>query len=660
MYLFGFTLNLFSLLGLTLVIGILVDDAIVVIENIHRHLEMGKKAIEAAYDGVREIGFTIVSITLVLVVVFVPITLTQGRISDMFRQFALTIAIATSFSLLVAFTIVPLLSSRIGKLEKINPNTFLGKGIHAFENMINRMAELFSDLLNWSFSHKLIVFGITITALIGSLSLVGMGFIGSELSSTGDQGQFSIYLELPRDATIEQTNTITFRAEEIIKSNPLVNTVFTTVGADENGQPQDRLAEIRVKMIPYNERKIKDTELAREVKLSLQKNIPGAKITTATIGFTGNVLKAPIQYYVLGQDMDSVLFAANRLLYEMSSVKGVIDAKISVEEGNPEISIIPDRDKMASLGVSLTGMGAALYSAFNGNTDSKFRDNNNEYDINIRLDRFDRRSISDVENFSLLNASGELIKLKQFAKVEDSEGSTQLERRNRTPAVTVSCQIAGRTVGDIGNDIQTIIPDLNMPQSIDINYGGELEQKDEGFSTLGMALIISVLMVYLIMVLLYDSYVYPLVVLISIPLAIIGAFLALALSMESLNIFTILGMLMLIGLVAKNAIIVVDFTNQLKAEGMELKAALLEATHKRFRPIVMTTLSTIIGMLPIALAQGAGAEWKNGLAWVVIGGLTSSMFLTLIVVPLVYYGVDRMLAKFGWDRKKEIAIEGSF
>jgi HAE1 family hydrophobic/amphiphilic exporter-1 len=658
MYLFGFSLNLMSLLALTLVVGILVDDAIVVIENIHRHLEMGKNKVQAAYDGIREIGPTIVSITLVLVVVFIPVSLTQGVISDLFRQFALTIAIATLFSLMVSFSIVPLLSSRFGKLERLNPDRWFGKMVHGFEKGISRMGKGFSDLLAWSFSHKLLVFGITFLALVGSVGLIGFGFVGAEFASQGDQGQFIIDIELPRDATIEQTNTIAQQAEGIIMSSPLVKTVFTTVGAEENGQPQARLAEIRVKMVSYNQRTMTDMDLAREVKFTLQQHLPGAKFTTATSGLMGDVDDDPIQYYVTGDDIDSVMQAANRVFDAFYSVKGTIDPKLSVEGGNPEISILPDREKMAALGISLDALGEALYNAFSGNTDTKFREGNNEYDIMIRFDAFDRKNRADVENFSLLNASGEVVKLSQFAKIEETDGPTKLERRNRAPSVTVSCQAAGRPVGDIGTDIDAAITALHLPETITISYGGDLENQDESFGTLGTALIISILLVYLIMVLLYDSYVYPFVVLFSIPLAIIGAFLALALTMESLNVFTILGLLMLIGLVAKNAILVVDFTNQMKTGGMELKAALLEATHKRFRPIIMTTLATIIGMLPIALAGGAGAEWKNGLAWVVIGGLTSSMFLTLIIVPLVYYITDKTLTKFGLDRKTPIEIKG--
>jgi len=656
LYLLGFSLNLMSLLALTLVVGIVVDDAIVVIENNHRHMEMGKNKVQAAYDSLREIGGTIVSITLVLAVVFIPISLSQGMVANIFRQFAVTIAVAVLFSMLVSFTVVPLLYSRFGKIDEFNRQSIIGKAIHAFEKFINGIAQWFSNLLGWALSHKLIVLGITLVTLAGSVSLIGFGFIGSELMTQGDQGQFVIKIELPRDVTIEQTNQVAYKAENILRSSSLVETVFTTVGAEENGQPQARLADLRVKLIPHNQRNISTADFSREGKLLLQKSIPGVKVTVAMTDLMGNIDEAPIQYYITGHDMDSVRTVSNLILENIKSVKGIVDPNISAAEGNPEISILPDREKMASLGIPFEILGMTLNNAFSGNNDAKFRQNNNEYDINIRLDNFDRQNIANVENLSLVNLSGEVIRLKQFAKIEETEAPTILERRNRTPCVTLSSQAGGRPIGDVGQDVNKIIAGLNLPESIEVIPGGELEMQDDSFGTMGIALIVSMLLVYLIMVLLYNSYVYPFVVLISIPLAIIGAFLALALTMNTMNLFTMLGLLTLIGLVAKNAILLVDFTNQLKREGADVKTALLEATHKRFRPIVMTTISMVIGMLPIALASGAGAEWKNGLAWVMIGGLISSMFLTLVVVPVVYYIMDRILAKFGLDKKKIIEI----
>jgi HAE1 family hydrophobic/amphiphilic exporter-1 len=351
--------------------------------------------------------------------------------------------------------------------------------------------------------------------------------------------------------------------------------------------------------------------MCREVKLALQRNIAGVKVTSATMGLMGDVDDAPLQIFVSGQSQDTVMSVASRILECISSVKGVMDAKLSVETGDPEIRIIPDRAKMAALGVPFDDLGNALFTAFSGNTDAKFRQNDNEYDINIRLDRFDRRSLSDIENFVLQNVSGQTVKLKQFAVIEESEGFSRLERRNREQSVTVSSQAAGRPTGDIGADIQQAVKELNLPPSVSIEYGGDMENQDESFGSLGAALVISIILVYLIIVLLYNSYVYPLVVLFSIPLAMIGALFALGLTMQSLNIFTILGIIMLVGLVTKNAILVVDFTSQMKAEGMELKTALLEATHKRFRPIIMTTLA-ISACCPLPLPKVPVPNGKTG------------------------------------------------
>jgi HAE1 family hydrophobic/amphiphilic exporter-1 len=646
MYLLGFSLNLMSLLAITLVVGILVDDAIVVIENIHRHMEMGKNRMQAAYDGLHEISGTIISITLVLVVVFIPISLTQGTIANVFRQFAVTIAIAVLFSLLVSFTVVPLLYSRFGKINEFNRGSLIGKGIHAFESRIEMIAGWFSKLLSWSLSHKLITLAVTLALLVGSVSLIAFGFIGSDLAPQGDQGQFVIKIELPRDVTIEQTNQAAYRAENILRSSPLIETVFTTVGAEENGQPQARLADLRVKMVPHNERSISSSDFSREAKQFLQQHIPGSQIWMAMTDLMGNIDEAPVQYHITGHNMDSVRIVANLILDKIKSVKGIVDPKLSAEESTPEISIIPDRDKMSAMGIPFEVLGGTLNNAFSGNNDAKFRQGEYEYDIKIRLDNFDRRNTADVENLTLINTSGEAVKLKQFARIEETDAPGILERRNRSASITLNSQVGGRPIGDIGQDISQLINTLDLPENITIIPGGELEMQDESFGTMGLALIISILLVYLIMVLLYNNYIYPFVVLISIPLAIIGALLALALTMDTLNLFTLLGLLALIGLVAKNAIILVDFTNQSKAKGMGLKDALIEANRQRFRPILMTTAATVVGMLPIALATGAGAEWKNGLAWVMIGGLISSMFLTLIVVPVVYYVMDRMMAKF--------------
>jgi HAE1 family hydrophobic/amphiphilic exporter-1 len=346
----------------------------------------------------------------------------------------------------------------------------------------------------------------------------------------------------------------------------------------------------------------------------------------------------------------------------LRKIKGSAELKLSVEQGSPEINVQVDRDKMAALGLSLQTVGLTMQTAFSGNTDGKFRKGEYEYDINIQYQAFNRQNINDVSNLIFINDVGQQVKLSQFADIKQGSGPSQLERRDKSTSVSVKAQAIGRPTGTVVAEFQAELlrleenGTLKKPLGVSYLWAGDAENQGEGFGTLGIALLSSILLVYLIMVTLYDSFVYPFVVMFSIPLSVIGALLALALTNNALNIFTILGLIMLIGLVAKNAIILVDFTNQMKAEGKSTHDALILANHARLRPILMTTIAMVIGMLPIALAGGAGAEWKNGLAWVIIGGLLSSLFLTLIIVPVMYLIFDRILDKFGFN-KKGVTIE---
>ena len=302
-----------------------------------------------------------------------------------------------------------------------------------------------------------------------------------------------------------------------------------------------------------------------------------------------------------------------------------------------------------------------MQTAFNGNTDGKFRSGEYEYDINIRFDDYDRKNVDDVRNLQFTNNAGQLVRLSQFAAIREGSGPSQLERRDKSTSVKVQSQVVGRPVSAIAADLESQLSEIPAPGGVSYVWSGDMEQQSEGFGTLGIALLASILLVYFIMVALYDSFVYPFVVMFSIPLSIIGALLALALTNNTLNIFTILGLIMLIGLVAKNAIILVDFTNHLKSEGKSTREALILANHARLRPILMTTIAMVFGMFPIAIATGPSAEWKNGLAWVIIGGLVSSLFLTLIVVPVIYQIMDNILHRFGLDKKgqpiEELMVE---
>ncbi|HEY9260925.1 efflux RND transporter permease subunit, partial [Chitinophaga sp.] len=658
MKLMGFSLNLMSLLGLSLVVGILVDDAIVVLENIYRHMEMGKNRVRAAFDGVKEIGFTVTSITLVIVVVFLPISLTNELVSKILREFCVVVMISTMLSLLSSFMIVPLLSSRFGKLEHITGKNWFEKFILWFEAQLSKFTNWMTDILKWALAHKAITLIVAIGLLFASFMLLGKGYIGGEFIPKGDRGQFIVMLEMPKDASVDQTNLATRTAEKYLNKKPEITRMITTVGQTSedgfgNAQSTAYKSEITVILVDPEKRKDASDIYAAKIKKELKAILPGVKVKTTDVSIMGTAERAPVELIVMGTELDSVMNYAKRAMDTLKTISGATEVKLSVEDGNPEINVQVDRDKMAALGLTLDAVGGTMQTAFSGTADDskvKFRQGDYEYDINIRFDDFSRKNLDDVSNIQFINDKGQLIKLSQFAVVTEGSGPSHLERRDKNTSVSVQAQVMGRPSGTVTQEFTAKLAKMGKPTGISYLFGGDAENQGDSFGTLGAALLISIVLVYLIMVALYDNYIYPFVVLFSIPLAIIGALLALALTNNTLNIFTILGIIMLIGLVAKNAIILVDFTNQMKEQGQTTYQALIHANNARLRPILMTTIAMVIGMLPIALATGGVGAIKNGLAWAIIGGLISSMFLTLIVVPVVYMIVDKIMAKFGMGK----------
>ena len=644
-YAFGFTLNLMTLLAMSLVVGILVDDSIVVLENIYRHLEMRKKPMQAALDGRNEIGFTALAITLVDVVVFLPIALSGGIVGMIMRQFALVVVFSTLMSLVVSFTLTPMLASRFSKLAHLSNATLMGSILLRFERGLDALSDAYVGLLKWSLRRWYAVLIIAFALFFWSFSLVSNGYIGTAFISNSDRGEFIVKVELPKEATLEATNQVVHKVEQYLFAKPDVKGVFSTIGrtTDAVGASNlNNLAEIQVKLVEGDKRELSSDFYARNVKNELEMLLPGVKVSSGLVSFFGGADQEPVQVIVSATDVSLARDYANQLLGWLRQTPGAVEAKLSYEEGNPEIRVNIHRERMAELGLNMQQVGATMQAAFSGNTDAKFRDGNNEYDINIRFDEFDRRNIEDVSGITFSNAFGRTIKLSQFAEISQTTGPSLLERKDRVPAVVVSSKVLGRQSGDIGAEIQAKIKENPPPAGVNIAYDGDLKAQEESFGSLGLALIAALLSVYFIMVALYDSWVSPFVVLFSIPMAMIGAFLAMALAMSTLDIFSIMGIIMLVGLVAKNAILLVDFATQRKQEGYGLARSILESGRLRLRPILMTTIAMVVGMLPIALAKGAGAEWKNGLAWALIGGLSSSMLLTLLVVPIVYMLMENL------------------
>jgi HAE1 family hydrophobic/amphiphilic exporter-1 len=659
-YLLGYTLNLMSLLGLSLVVGILVDDAIVVLENIYRHMEMGKNRVRAAYEGTAEIGGTVTSITLVIVVVFLPIAMSSGLVSNIITQFCVTVIISTLFSLVASFTIIPWLSSRYGKLEHIEGKNLFGRVILGFESYLTRFIDWISGLLTWCLDHYKTTLTIVLILFFSSVALIPAGFIGGEFFAASDSGEFLVQIEMPKDASLEQTNFMTQKAEAFLKTQEYVKTQITTVGQTSEGlgssQATAYKSEIDVKMVDQKDRADDASVFAAKIKRKLENVLVGAKVKTVPVGILGTAQDATLGLIITGSSLESAMAFAKLAEAELYKIPGATEIKLSVEAGNPEINVQVDRDKMAALGLSLQTVGMTMQTAYSGNTDGKFRAGEYEYDINIKYNAFDRKSINDVSNLIFINERAEQIKLSQFATIKEGSGPSQLERRDKTASVTVKGQNVGVPAGTIVSQWQEKLDKIKKPTGVNYIWGGDQENQSEGFGTLGIALLAAIILVYLIMVGLYDSFVHPFVVLFAIPLSFIGALLALALTNNTLNIFTILGIIMLIGLVCKNAIMLVDYTNQRRAAGETIRTALIQANHARLRPILMTTIAMVFGMFPIALASGAGSEWKNGLAWVIIGGLISSLFLTLIIVPVIYEIMEKLIHKV--TKGKQTDYEG--
>ena len=644
MWLLGYTLNLMTLLAMSLIIGILVDDAVVVLENIQKHLDRGKDKRMAALDGRMEIGFAALSITLVDVVVFLPILFLQVFVADMLKQFSVVVVTSTLTSLLVSFTLTPWLVSRIGKKEDLQPTNFFNRFLLWFEHQLENFTNGYGRQLEWVLSHKLIFTSFVFLLFVMTLGIMKQGIIGKELISTGDQGKFRMALEFDKSTSIHQNNVIAQKIETYIIQQPEVATVFSNVGGPSTGigslgVGSANKTEFTIQLKPKKELKNLPTEaFMKKLREELKTQFTGINYSMAALGLIPR--SAPIEITLSGSNSNQVMQSGYNLKAMIENIPGADNVRLSVEAGSPEYKIIPDKDKMQRLGLTTAYIGMNLRTAFTGNDDATLTENGTEYPVRIWLDEFSRQNFEDVQQLSIINPMGLPVEVSQFAIVEQGNSPSLLERKDRQPAITLTSDALGRPSGTVADDVVAYLRENPLPNGIQMTWGSDIKRQNDSFGALGSVLLISFLLIYLIMVALYDHFIYPLVVLLSIPVAAIGAFFALNLSLSNLSLFALLGLIMLMGLVVKNAILIVDFTNQLKAEGKFFKEALIIAGKGRMRPILMTTLSMIVGMLPIAMATGTAAEWKNGLAWVIIGGLLSSLILTVFLIPMVYYIVD--------------------
>lgn len=642
MYKLNFTLNMLSLMGLSLVVGTLVDDSIVVIESIQRHLGLGKDPIRAAIDGRDEVGMAAVAISLCDIVVFAPISLMSGMIGQLFREFGLTIVVATIFSLLVSFTVTPMLSSRILKRE--NKEKEIKK-----DGFFSKVLEKYKSTLMWSLEHRKKVLSAVIICIILSVALIPMGILKSEFIPTADQGSFTIDLSLTPGSTLKQTDEKITQVEKYLKNMKEVKSYFTMVGSNGQGSSDKATGEIMVNLVSKNERKKSQTKLAAQVR-DFGKTMTGVDFTV-TESQSGGGSSKPVSINIKGDDQGTLEDLSKQVEKIVKTVPGVIDVSNSSNIKSSELRVNIDSLAAAQYGISSADIGSSVRTALAGTKSGVYRANNTENDITIKFMNGQIKNAEDIKSIKITNAAGQQIPISEVASIVKADSEPSISREDKQDVVTIGANLQGRVLGEVTNDIKAKLKSLSIPEGYSISYGGTQKNMADSFSSLGLALGASLCLVYMILVVLYESFLTPAIRMVSLPCAIIGAFGLLALTGQTLNLMSMIGLIMLEGLSSKNGTLLIDYTNTLMKKGMNLKDALIESGVTRLRPIIMTSSTMIVSMLPVALSMGEGSEMKQSMAIVIIGGMVASTILSPIVIPVVYTLMDD-LTKVVFKKKK--------
>ncbi|MEW5763099.1 MAG: efflux RND transporter permease subunit [Bacillota bacterium] len=646
-YFSGETLNMMTLGGLALGVGMIVDDAIVVLENIYRHRRQGAGAVNAAVRGAAEVGGAVIGATLTSVAVFIPVIFVTGLTSELFTPLSLTVAFALGASLFVALTLVPMLASRLLRdgpsAANLQARRFrLPRPSGAW---LERIAALYRTALKWGLEHRRRTVLIAGGAFVASLALVPL--VGVEFLPPTDQGQVSVTLRMPRGTSLAVTDRVVARIEREAAQLPEVETIFASIGAGSHearagfgGAEPDR-AMIDLLLVDRGKRERSAAEVADDLRRRLA-GIPGAEIKVEAPAMMlggGGLTAAPVEVILKGDDLDTLKSLADRAAAEIAQVPGVRDLESSLEEGRPEARVVVDRERAAARGLSVAAVASGIRSAVQGEVATRYRVEGDEIDVRVQLEERARESLRDLENVTLVGPAGP-VKLRDVARVEIAEGPAAIERRDQARAVSITANLEGRDLNSVMRDIRQRLARIPLPPGYRFEYGGEAQEMAESFGTLSTALVLAVLLVYMILAIQFESLTQPLALMLAVPVALTGMVLGLLLSGRTFNVPAFIGVIVTVGVVVKNAIVLIDYVNQLRARGLERDEAIMQAGPIRLRPVLMTAGTTILAMLPLALGIGEGAELEAPLATVVVGGLLFSTLVSLVLVPVVYAVFD--------------------
>lgn len=633
MYFTGQTLNIISMGGLALGIGMMLDCSIVILENIVVHRQRGATVLQAAVKGASELGTAVIASTVTSLVVFVPIVFVQGIAADIFKPMALTVAFSLLASLIVAITLVPMLSAKLmsAPLKERKPSLF--------ERGLNLLIQFYKKRLAWSLKHRKTTVALVGALMVGSLALAPM--IGMELMPADDEGRLTITIKAPSGTRLEETKEIANEVEALLAPyESMIRMAYLSIGGSSLGFGGDssNQATLTMELIGSTERDMTTREFVSSLSRQTQE-IPGAEITVSAME-TGLGAGSPIQIKLNGQDREVLEEVADQVMWLISEVEGVHNAQTSSQEGNEEMNIIVDRLMAAQYGLTYQQIISEIQLAMNGQLATKFREEGSEYDVRVVMPEEERANLAALSQLRLQTATGQYIPLSQVAKFEQLKGPVVIQRENQQRQINVTSDVIGRDLGSVANDIQAALNKMNFPEGYSYSMGGDAEEMLDSFIDLALALVFSIFLVYVVMAIQFESLLHPFIIMFSVPTSIIGVLIGLFVTNTAISLPALIGMILLVGVVVNNGIVLVDYINILRRQGMERYEAIMEGSPSRVRPILMMTLTTVLGMIPLALGLGEGSSMQAPLAIVVIFGLLFSTVFTLIFVPVVYSMAD--------------------
>ncbi|GGL71443.1 efflux RND transporter permease subunit [Wenxinia marina] len=647
LWVLGFTLNMMTLLALSLAVGLLIDDAIVVRENIMRHLHMGKNHRQAALDGTNEIGLAVLATTLSIVAVFLPVAFMEGIIGRFFLQFGVTVSVAVLISLFVAFTLDPMMSS-VWYDPAAEPDARrgpIGRAVAQFDRFFEWVGRRYRGILRWALKHRKTTLAAAFAAFVGSFFIVPL--VGVEFVPAADTSEFQVEIETPPGSSLDYTTAKLQQVDRVLRSFPEVIGTYATINAGTSAAGSNA-GTVIAEMTSPSERTRTPVDMTLPVREALAR-IPGIEVVVGAAGGLGGV-SAPVVVNLYGEDIDQLTRLSAELASRMSEIEGLEDVASSLADAQPVLSIEVDRDAASDLGIGMGQIAATLRPMLGGEevTDWTAPDGRN-FAVNVHLPEDLRNDLEVLRALPIVRSDGGTVRLDQVATIVDDVGPSEINRLDLARQVSITANLGATTLGEVMPAVQAAMDELDLPPGYRVSTGGDAEQLAETGAAAGTALLLAIVFIYLVLASQFGSFLQPIAIMAALPLALIGVVLGLLVGGTTLNMFSMIGFIMLMGLVVKNAILLVDNANQHVRAGMNLYDALLEAGSTRFRPIVMTTLAMIFGMLPLALNIHEGSGQNAPMAHAVIGGLISSTVLTLVVVPVVLTYIDgfgRFVSRF--------------